>query len=200
MIIQATPYGTKKEEPFAFTYSGDFTDERVDGIGDVTLNTSGTLIVTGKAVTVSVYILGAGGGAAVAYRQVGASNTLYYKAGGGSGGYQTIEIELVPGTYDIVIGIGGAGRRQAVVVGGSNTAEGSPGGNTTAFGHTCTGGTGGIAGTTGNTAGAGGSPNGNSGSTGTSGDAVAGGLPNGGKAQSNKANKGGNGLVRITFS
>lgn len=188
MIIQATPYGTKKEEPFAFTYSGDFTDERADGIGDVTLNTSGTLVTSGKTVKVTVYILGAGGGGAYSTRS-------YRSAGGGGGGYQTIEVELAPGTHEIIIGVGGA----ALSTSGSGSA--TPGGDTTAFNTTSTGGKSGTAGTNASTtiAGAGGSPNGGNGSTGYYATA-AGGFPNGGNAVKNAPENGGNGLVRITFS
>ena len=187
MIIQATPYGTKKEEPFAFTYSGDFTDSRVDGIGDVTLNTSGQLVTSGKTVRVRVYILGAGGG--------GSQDLALMSASGGSGGQQTVEVELIPGTYDIVIGTGGAGKYAR-----SGAGTGGTGGATTAFGYISTGGTGGTPGRQGTTlaAGAGGTPNGNAGGTGN----VAGGSPNGGPSNggSAAANSGGDGLVRITFS
>ena len=189
MIIQATPYGTKKEEPFAFTYSGDFTDERVDGIGDVTLNTSGVFeVLSGKA-TVSVYILGAGGGAA--------RNSYSRYAGGGSGGYQTVEVTLEPGTYEIVIGTGGA-----AATAGYDKATGGNGGSTTAFGYTSTGGTGGFVNYSGGspsyTGGSGGSPNGNNGSAASSNN-ISGGSPNGG-GYVNGVQPGGNGLVRITFS
>lgn len=196
MIIQATRYGTaEKEEPFAFTYSGDFTDERVDGKGTVTLNTSGQLIVTSGTATVQVYILGAGGGGA--YN----SRTDYGSASGGSGGYQTVEVELTPGTYDIVIGTGGTG----VYKGASGSLTAGNGGNTVAFGYTSTGGSGGQAGYPGITAspygGPGGSPNGNSGTTANPSATLSGGSPNGGNSTTNAAaNKGGNGLVRITFS
>lgn len=187
MIIQATPYGTKKEEPFAFTYSGDFTDSRVDGIGDVTLNTSGQLVTSGKTVTVSVYILGGGGGGA--YSSYSSGN---YSTGGG-GGNQTVTVELAPGTYDIVIGAGGAGK-----VGTSSGVSASDGGDTTAFGYTSTGGGGGKR----TAAGAGGVPNGGDGTRTTSGNYNNDiGLPNGGRATKTASyNKGGNGLVRITFS
>lgn len=189
MVIQATPYGTKKEEPFAFTYSGDFTDERVDGIGDVTLNTSGQLVTTGKTVRVTVYILGAGGGGAQAGTARGGS--------GGGGGKQTITVELTPGTYDIVIGTGGTGYYNATASSFVDLTGGA-GGNTSAFGATSTGGSGGHTSRNNNTAGAGGTPNGNSGESGlTSGGAPNGGASNGGSAA---ANNGGDGLVRITFS
>lgn len=176
-------------ETFAFAYSGAFTDSRVDGIGDVTLNTSGTLTVTGKAVTVSVYILGAGGGASYAtYYRIGAT--------GGGGGNQTIETELTPGTYEIVIGTGGV----ATNTSSTHKAAGN-GGDTTAFGATSTGG--GGARSAGNAAscikGAAGTPNGGTG-TATTATAANGGSPNGGAIVSGVAKNGGDGLVRITFS
>ena len=193
MIIQATPYGTKTEEPFAFTYSGDFTDERVDGIGDVTLNTSGTLTVLSGKAAVSVYILGAGGGGAQRYPSTGAYRRA---AGGGSGGQQTVEVELAPGAYEIVIGVGGEGIYTTVT---SGTQTGAAGGDTSAFGFVSTGGMGGeISGTNRNaisTPGAGGSPDGNDGE-------IEGALPNGGPGGGGSVtnNSGDDGLVRITFS
>ena len=194
MIIQSTPYGTKKEEPFAFTYSGDFTDERVDGVGDVTLNTSGTLTVTSGKATVQAYILGGGGGGAY-YKY---NDSHFYHASGGGGGQQTVEIELTQGTYEIVIGAGGAGK--AATSGTSPTA--SNGGDTTAFGYTSTGGEGRRASLPAGGA-SGGTPNGSAGSfvDASSSKNIAGGSPNGGAATSTASNnKGGNGLVRLTFS
>ena len=187
MIIQATPYGTKKEEPFAFTYSGDFTDSRVDGIGDVTLNTSGTLTVTGKAVTVRVYIL-AGGGGAASWTGMPRNGT------GGGGGNQEVEVELTPGTYEIIIGSGGTIYRAA--------AEGTAGagGDTTAFGVTSTGGKGGKAAYPQSVGGAGGSPNGSAGVNAQGMTVAAGGAPNGGGISGSTPQPGGDGLVRITFS
>ena len=191
MIIQATPYGAKKEEPFAFTYSGDFTDARVDGIGDVTLNTSGTLTVLSGKATVSVYILGAGGGGAI---HIGSEATS--SASGGGGGYQTVEVDLAPGTYEIVIGLGGNAKKGIGAAGN--------GGDTVAFGITSTGGKGGYAASTvsASVAGKGGSPNGNAGSKIFLFDSatLSGGLPNGGSCAVSTVNSGGNGLVRITFS
>ncbi|MBR5291712.1 MAG: hypothetical protein IKU32_02220 [Clostridia bacterium] len=167
---------------FAFTYSGNYTDNRVNGIGDVTLNTSGTLTVTGQTVKVKVYILAGGGGGCV--------DPVAYCGGGGGGGYQTIEVELVPGTYEIVIGTGGTALK------GNGTA--GNGGNTTAFGVTSTGGKGGYTGST-YGGGAGGTPNGVAGIRSATGDAT-GGSPNGGSVVDEVPQPGGNGLVRITFS
>lgn len=208
MIIQATPYGTKKEEPFAFTYSGDFTDERVDGIGDVTLNTSGQLVTTGQTVTVSVYILAGGGGAAIADRMSSGSSN-YAAASGGGGGNQTLEVELTPGTYEIVIGTGGEGRKE-YKSSGSITVTGGDGGDTSAFGIISTGGSGGVGQATGTSTsartyvpGAGGLPNGGTGTGGlkiSTSTEYAGGSPNGGSIVGATVNNGGDGYVRITFS
>lgn len=178
------------EESFVFTYSGDFTDSRVNGIGEVTLNTSGRLVTSGKTVTVTVYIQGAGGGAAV---------NLYDKrtlGTGGGGGYQTVDVELTPGTYDIVIGTGGE-EQQAI---NNYNWIGGNGGNTTAFGYTSTGGTGGRAGDT-TYAGTGGSPNGGNGAaySATGPETISGGSPNGGGVTNTVSQPGGDGLVRITF-
>ena len=192
MIIQATPYGTKTEEPFAFTYSGDFTDERVDGIGDVTLNTSGVFeVLSGKA-TVSVYIL-AGGGGGLYKRYAG----HYTRSSGGGGGYQTVTVELSPGAYEIIIGTGGLATTADEFFG----KQAGKGGDTTAFGYTSTGGTGGKS-ATGNfsgTGGKGGTPNGNDGQSLVDGDTL-GGAPNGGDSLYGTPSNGGDGLVRITFS
>lgn len=197
MIIQATPYGTKKEEPFAFTYSGSFVDERdAKGKGDVTLNTSGDFIVTEGTRKVTVYILAAGGGGV----SVGTVRS------GGGGGNQTVEVELVPGTYRITIGTGGAGKYRT-----SSSATGGNGGDTSAFGFTSTGGKGPQHTSYGSSYdynGAGGTPNGGDGTVSfTAGGFAKGGTPNGGDAQGDTkangggyANSGGNGLVRITFS
>ena len=188
MIIQAISYGEVKEEPFAFTYSGNFTDNRVDGVGTVRLNTSGTLTVTGSPVTIIAKIVGAGGGAAAA----NAMGTCY-GAGGGSGGIQEVTVTLEAGTYEIVIGTGGAERTA------TSAGTAGKGGDTTAFGKTSTGGDGGyFKNTSSQTGGAGGTPNGNSGSTGK--NDIAGGAPNGGSVVNKVAQAGGDGYVELTFS
>lgn len=197
MIIQATPYGTAAEEPFAFTYSGDFTDSRVDGIGDVTLNTSGTFEVTNGEATVTAEIVGGGGGAMV--RTV-STNIYYVSAGGGGGGIQTVEVTLTQGTYEIIVGVGGNGFTKKV----ANASAGT-GGSTSAFGKTSTGGTGANTGEASyGTAGSGGTPNGQSGTAYSMQSAIGapGGSPNGGSAvsaTSDAANAGGNGWVKLTF-
>ena len=175
---------------FSFEYTGNYTDNRdKNGIGTVRFTSSGTLTVLSGTATVSAYILGAGGGGAI---HVGAS----YTAGGsgGGGGYQTVEVDLAPSTYEIVIGLGGNAKN------GTGTA--GKGGDTVAFGITSTGGKGGYASNTSRGAGAGGSPNGNAGSTGalSGSETLSGGSPNGGSCAKLTVNSGGDGYVEITFS
>ena len=197
MIIQATSHGTAAaEEPFAFTYSGDFTDNRVDGVGTVRLNTSGTLTVTGSPVTVSVTIVGAGGGAA--RRKV--TNNYATSGSGGGGGIQTVEVTLEAGTYDIVIGTGGAATNKT----GSADQTGGTGGSTIAFGKTSTGGGGGTSTASAGKAGSGGTPNGKAGKTTAlvldNQANIAGGTPNGGAVVNGVPQAGGDGYVDLTFS
>lgn len=172
---------------FSFTYSGNYTDNRVNGKGTVRLNSSGVFeVLSGKA-TVSAYIQGAGGGAAIGALAGAVKST------GGGGGYQTVEVELAPGTYEIVIGVGGEAKS------GSITPTGGTGGNTIAFGKTSTGGTGGTSGDT-TTAGIGGTPNGGNGSVSASSVSnVSGGSPNGGGVVNGVAQNGGDGYVELTF-
>ena len=127
---------------------------------------------------------------------------------GGGGGYQTVEVELAPGTYEIVIG---AGSTTSIIYGSPYVATAPSGGDTTAFGYTSTGGGGGAIDYDTYTAGNGGSPNGGNGTTGKYNGKrnVAGGSPNGGgfttgtsvsdRTPTNVTN-GGDGYVEITFS
>lgn len=174
------------EEPFAFEYSGNYTDNRVDGIGTVRLNTSGTLTVTGAPVTVTATIVGGGGGG---FRDISEQSL---SASGGGGGIQTVEVILGKGVYEITIGTGGEGKYTAAI----NASAGS-GGATIAFGKTSTGGAGAAMVSANPKVGAGGTPNGQSGKIGY----VAGGSPNGGGATSTTAagNNGGDGYVELTF-
>ena len=173
---------------FSFTYSGKYTDNRVNGKGVVRLNTSGVLSVSGDPATVSVHVQGAGGGAAVG-ALVGA-----VKSTGGSGGYQTATVTLEPGVYDVEIGVGGEAGATGRV-----TTTGGTGGNTTAFGISATGGTGGTSGDT-QAAGAGGTPNGNNGSVyASSVTNASGGSPNGGGVVNGVPQPGGDGYVELTF-
>ena len=182
----------KCDSKIEFEYTGNYTDNRdANGIGTVRFTSSGTLTVLSGTATVSAYILGAGGGGAFyAY-----SDSRLIHASGGGGGYQTVEVELAPGTYDVVIGVGGTGR--------ASNGRGNKGGDTTAFGTVSTGGNGGYAAYVGSGGGTGGIPNGNSGSL-VENDytlTIAGGSPNGGQAtQWASRNKGGDGYVEITFS
>ena len=178
--------------PFSFEYTGNYIDNRDEnGVGTVRFTSSGTLTVLSGKNTVSAYILGAGGGGVFQY-------SGYRSASGGGGGFQTVDVELSSGIYEIVIGTGGAGKYS------NNAASsnvGGTGGKTTAFGYTSTGGTGGGTNGTdnGTFAGSGGSPNGNSGTVGLY---KPGGSPNGGGSHraDAAANSGGDGYVEITFS
>lgn len=175
------------DAPFAFEYTGDYTDDRdANGVGTIEFTSSGTLTVLSGAATVSVYILAGGGGGITSYDD-------YASVSGGGGGNQTVEVELAPGTYEIVIGTGGEGK--TTKYGGLYAGNG---GNTTAFGKTSTGG-GGAETYSAFLPGTGGTPNGGKGSVGKF---SSGGFPNGGASNGSSAaaNKGGNGLVRITFS
>lgn len=166
-----------------FIYTGKYTDNRISGKGTVRLNSSGVMTVTGEPVTVSVTIVGAGGGAV----------RSGFVATGGSGGIQTISVTLAPGTYEIIIGAGG------VAIDGSDGTAGN-GGDTTAFGKTSTGGEGATLIGSNGTAGAGGTPNGNEGKGPTISDNLSGGSPNGGGVVNSVAQNGGDGYVEITFS
>lgn len=179
-------------ETVEFTYSGNYTDNRINGKGTVRLNTSGTLNVTGGTVTVAVYIQGAGGGAAV-----GTYGGTLYCASGGGGGYQTITETLSPGTYDIVIGSGGEKASGAWT---SEQAAGK-GGDTIAFGATSTGGNGGYSYKEVNiVGGTGGTPNGENGNTKSgSSPTIDGGSPNGGGVVNGAPENGGDGYVELTF-
>lgn len=189
----------KTQDAFAFTYTGDYTDNRdANGKGTVRLKTSGELTVTGKAVTIKVVLLGAGGGAAYQYQT---SDTEHIGVSGGGGGVQEVEVTLEQGVYDVVVGVGGAAANST-----DATASGKNGGDTVAFNQTSTGGTGGRIASSGTRyPGKGGTPNGKGG-TSTWDDSysasisVAGGLPNGGAVVSNKAQSGDSGYVDLIFS
>lgn len=187
LFINGPEVGGSSKEPIVFTYSGYYIDNRIDDKGVVRLNTSGVFEVVSGTAVVSVFIQGAGGGGVYSTANNRAS------ASGGGGGYQTFMINLIPGTYEIIVGTGGNG----VTISTLNKVVAGNGGDTTAFDVTSTGGEGAVGGTT-STAegGAGGTPNGGDGSTGTASSVgVAGGAPNGGNAGEN----GGDGYVEITF-
>lgn len=182
----------KCDSKIELAYTGNYTDNRDEnGIGIVQFTSSGTLTVLSGTATVSAYILGAGGGGAI---NVGSSYTS--SASGGGGGYQTVEVDLAPSTYEIVIGLGGNAKNGKGAAGN--------GGDTVAFGITSTGGKGGYAAGSSwqSVAGEGGSPNGNAGSKGALTDSATlpGGSPNGGSCAQSTVNSGGDGYVEITFS
>lgn len=187
---------------FEFTYTGQFTDKIEGSKRVIKLTSSGTLDVSGSVVA-DVYLLAGGGG--------GVSAAAYNIAtlgcgGGGGGGYQTVEMRIVTGTYEIVIGSGGAGKHSqqnfAVIA--------SDGGDTIAFGVKSSGGKGANVNCASNhqyaNGGLGGSPNGLSGNAkwGVN-QTASGGSPNGGDgktgnyASSGSANNGGDGYITITI-
>lgn len=167
-----------------FTYTGNYTDNRVNGKGTVRLNTSG-ILTTEETLTVIVYILGAGGGCVYAGG---------WWASGGGGGNQTITVTLEPGTYEVVIGTGGTAINST-----ESTAAAGNGGDTTAFGATSTGGIGGSSISGAETPGIGGSPNGVDGTYGPGFREGEGGTPNGGGYLTSGPQPGGDGYVEFTF-
>lgn len=182
--------------PSGLKYSGDAGYTVSDNKYIVKLLSSGILTVN-KTLNASVYLLAGGGGGMYTMSYIGG-------ASGGGGGYQTVEVELAPGTYEIVIGAGGITNTGS----NSHVATAPSGGDTTAFGYTSTGGGGGAIDYNTFTAGTGGTPNGANGSIGRSGNNVIGGSPNGGGfttgTTSNRyptnVTNGGDGYVEITFS
>ena len=181
-------------QPFSFTYTGGFTDNRdANGKGTIRLNTSGVLTISGKATVASVIKVVAGGGGASAW-----SFGSHYGASGGGGGTQIVELGVLSGVYEIVIGSGGAANQD-----GAQGSAGGKGGDTTAFGVICSGGTGGIqVKTMEAAAGTGGSPNGGNGTTDFRSSVIniSGGTPNGGGVVADVAQAGGDGYVELTFS
>ena len=185
--------------PFGLKYSGDAEHTINDNKYIVKLLSSGILTVN-KTLNASVYLLAGGGGGAYTKDYIGG-------ASGGGGGYQTVEVELAPGTYEIVIGAGG--KTSILAFGSVYKATAPSGGDTTAFGYTSTGGGGGAVNYSTFTAGTGGTPNGANGTTGGHGANVIGGSPNGGGFKTGTSTNdrnptnvtnGGDGYVEITFS
>lgn len=185
--------------PSGLKYSGDAGYTVSDNKYIVKLLSSGILTVN-KTLNASVYLLAGGGGGMY-------TKSYFGGASGGGGGYQTVEVELAPGTYEIVIGAGGTTN---MISGELYVATAPSGGDTTAFGYTSTGGGGGGVNYNTYTAGNGGSPNGGNGTTGNyeGNRNVAGGSPNGGgftigtsvsdRDPTNVTN-GGDGYVTITI-
>lgn len=185
---------TPPSSDFSFTYSGNHTDNRVNGKGAVRFNTSGVLNVTDGTAIVTVHIRGAGGGAAVYLY----SSDMIYGASGGGGGTEIIEFKLVPGTYEIVIGTGGVGAEDV-----AGTVTAGDGGNTVAFGVPCYGGGGAQSSISTSVPGTGGLPDGDDGGINRSmnyEEDLTGGSPNGGAILSGIPQNGGDGYVEITFS
>ena len=185
--------------PFSFEYTGTFTDVINGSNRIITLTSSGILTVKGS-ITSEVYMLAGGGGAAFAhgYWDIACS--------GGGGGYDTFTTELKPGDYPITIGTGGAAAKITTAESVS-ALTGGTGGDTIAFGRTCTGGTGSTTGRT-HSVGKGGSPNGENGKrksvSGPNPMTVLGGAPNGGKLEvirgsSQQAYSGGDGYITLTI-
>lgn len=162
---------------FEFTYTGQFTDKIEGSKRVIKLTSSGTLDVSGSVVA-DVYLLAGGGGAQRSESLTG---------GGGGGGNQTLaKFRIAEGLYSISIGKGGQGGLTTDDYGNVYCAH--PGGSTSGFGYTVTGGRGGCAGKYSASGGTGGSPNGVAGST------SSGGSPNGGWPYS-----GGDGYITITI-
>lgn len=185
--------------PFGLKYSGDAEHTINDNKHIVKLLSSGILTVKGS-ITSEVYMLAGGGGAAYAcgYWDIACS--------GGGGGYDTFTTELKPGDYPITIGTGGAAANMTAVESVS-ALTGGTGGDTIAFGRTCTGGTGSTTGRT-HSVGMGGSPNGEDGQrksvSGSNPMTVLGGAPNGGKLEvirgsDQQAYSGGDGYITLTI-
>ena len=185
--------------PFGLKYSGDAEHTINDNKHIVKLLSSGILTVKGS-ITSEVYMLAGGGGAAYAlgYWDIACS--------GGGGGYDTFTTKLEPGDYPITIGTGGFAVNNSQVQSGLQVTGGT-GGDTIAFGRTCTGGTGSTTGRT-HSVGNGGSPNGENGKrinvSGFDPITVLGGAPNGGKLEvirstNQQAYSGGDGYITLTI-
>lgn len=166
--------------PVTFNYTGQYSTEDDGTNYIITFITSGVLTIENLPESdVSVYLLAGGGGAALAV-----DNGYYasYATGGGAGN-ATYTTSIKSGTYDIVVGAGGASYKAESFT----KKKAGDGGNTSAFGFTVTGGKGGQVGPRNQTpeqiiAGTGGSPNGSSGyATWNYGNyTYSGGSPNGG--------------------
>lgn len=191
-------------KPFVFSYTGEFSDNRVNGSGSIRLLSDGILTISTCSSPFAAYIIGGGGGGAniVASPEITGASLVSYRCCGGGGGKMLIQLMPEPGDYNIVIGKGG---KKSYVFGVKGTATAEDGGSTSAFGYTCTGGMGGIATNTGETVRdtLGGSPNGEAPTF------AKGGAPNGGDASytideagslTYFANDGGSGYVDLIFA
>ena len=179
---------------FSYVYSGKYAEStNAEGKTVIRLNTSGKLTITEGKQTVDVLVQAGGGGGGCYH-----TGSSYKSGGGGGGGYDTTQVFLTAGSeYDITIGSGGVGAFASTSSSGS--AVGTDGGDTIAFGVTCTGGGGGGASNGGFTKGEAGTPNGEQGGYATKAGAT-GGAPNGGAGTASaEDNNGGDGYVELTF-
>ena len=126
---------------FEFTYTGQFTD-KIEGSNRVIKLISSGILQISADVDVSAYLL-AGGGGAIAWRDNGVIES-WRGRDGGNGGSITKFLNLnAHDHYDVLIGEGGKGHYTQVFGTGWQHTCGT-GGNTEAFGLTCTGGTGAV--------------------------------------------------------
>lgn len=185
--------GSSGRKRFEYSYTGQFTDETVDGVRTISFLSSGTLTVLYGEFEGNAYLLAGGGG--------GAQSAGTTKASGGGGGYQTKYVTLAVGEYQIIVGAGGEAFNHF-----GNVGEASDGGDTSAFGIYCSGGKAATITSTDQIGGKGGTPNGGDGQGILSNSifALAGGTPNGGEVTGTSssdvaAHPGGNGIVTLTW-
>ena len=125
---------------FEFTYTGQFTD-KIEGSKRVIKLTSSGILQVSADVDVDVYLLAGGGGAIM---WVSSSGVFLAGRNGGNGGSINKSLVLTAHyTYEVTIGEGGKGHYRRF--NGSDWQHTSgTGGQTQAFGLTCTGGTGAV--------------------------------------------------------
>lgn len=143
-----------------------------------TFSSSGTLAISGGNLAVEYLMIGGGGSGGVRYTSASSGAG----SGGGAGGLlhnMGSPISLAPGSYPVVVGVGGAAR--LIPGGGAIGIAGASGGNSTAFGFVALGGGAGESSTSGTAGGSGGGgANGSSGGLGTTGQGNKGGSAVGG--------------------
>lgn len=123
---------------FEFTYTGAYSDGRVNGKGVIEFTSSGTLNVI-QGGDASLYLLGGGGGGGHGGDSASVSKGGPGGGGGGSGYFETVEKYILPGLYSLVMGAGGA-------AGVWNDRVGKTGGVTSGLGRSVNGGFGGTGG------------------------------------------------------
>ena len=125
---------------FEFTYTGQFTDN-IEGSNRVIKLISSGILQVSADVDVDVYLLAGGGGAIMwAYSHGGP----YIGRNGGNGGSINKSLVLTAHyPYEVTIGEGGTGHYRATISSDWQHTSGT-GGQTQAFGLTCTGGTGAV--------------------------------------------------------